>query len=318
MSDWRRALLKALGMPITSANLQFLATWQRYEGGATNNSASYNWLNTTHGPGRSINSDGVKAFPDFQTGIRSLAETLHNGNYHDILRALAHGDPYHVKPIAGLETWVSGSPTGNPHYAAQILGTHVGGGTPSHQSAPGLGATAPTMAVPAAPLAGPPGFDPHGDIASVLFGDDPKFASMIEQLRLQQPHIIAANQLPVRPSRGVSLKGGPGIAIPLHWSGTHVTDGLGWGTKTAHDFMGAPGTPVRLSEDVTVVYYHPEGAQGGGSMLLRTKSGRTYWVGHIASPHKAGDHIRRGRPIAVIANQHVSAPHVHVDARGGR
>jgi hypothetical protein len=74
---------------------------------------------------------------------------------------------------------------------------------------------------------------------------------------------------------------------------------------------------VRLSETVTVVYYHPEGAQGGGSMLLRTKGGRTYWVGHIASAHKAGDTIRRGTPIAVIANQKVSAPHVHVDARGG-
>jgi len=310
MADWRRALLKRLGLPVTQANLTFLATWQRWEGGHTNNSATFNWLNTTHGPGRSINSVGVKAFPSFKVGIDAMAETLMNGRYEDIISAFASGDPYKNAPTSGLETWVSGSPTGNPAYAQKILGGYHGGATPS---APGGGATAPTMGRPAAPTGG--GFDPTGEIADNLFHFDTRFLDEMKQLREQelprQPDILRANGSPVMPRR---IKGS-GIAVPLNWKGTHVTDGLGWGTKTAEDIMGAPGTAVRLPYDVTVVYYHPEGAQGGGSMLVRAKDGREYWLGHIASPHQAGDHIRRGKPVAVIANQHVSAPHVHVDSR---
>lgn len=298
MSDWRRALLKALGFEPTQENLSFLDAWGRWEGGATHNNATYNWLNTTHGPGTDINSVGVKAFPSFAVGIRSLAETLHNGRYGDILDALASGDPYKSAPTAGLETWVSGSPTGNPGYAQKILGSYSGGIAPT------------TVRERPAPQA-PQGFDPTGEIARTLFSSDPMFLHMVESLKVDHPAVLAANQ---RPVQGTKIRGN-GLVIPMEWSGTHVTDGLGWGTKTAHDFMGKPGTPVRLSQDTTVLYYHPEGAQGGGSMELRTPDGRVYWVGHIASHHKAGDHIRAGGIIAVIANQHVSAPHVHVDSR---
>jgi cell wall-associated NlpC family hydrolase len=120
MADWRTALLKALGDPATPANLGFLDAWQRHEGGHTNNSARFNWLNTTHGEGPSINSVGVKAFPSFQKGIMYTAQTLMNGRYQDILDGLRSGDPSGAS--AGLQTWVSGRPDGNPTYAASILG----------------------------------------------------------------------------------------------------------------------------------------------------------------------------------------------------
>ncbi len=122
MSDWQSALLGALQMPRTPQNVRFLTTWQRYEGGDTHNSARFNYLNTTHGPGKPINSVGVKAFPSFQVGIRSLAETLQNGRYGDILKGLQTGNPYDTDVSAGLQTWVSGRPDGNPAYAAKITG----------------------------------------------------------------------------------------------------------------------------------------------------------------------------------------------------
>ena len=120
MADWRTALLKTLNAPATPANLRFLDEWQRHEGGHTNNSARFNWLNTTHGEGPSINSVGVKAFPSFQKGIMYTAQTLMNGRYQDILDGLRVGDPSGAS--AGLQTWVSGRPDGNPTYAASILG----------------------------------------------------------------------------------------------------------------------------------------------------------------------------------------------------
>ena len=50
-------------------------------------------------------------------------------------------------------------------------------------------------------------------------------------------------------------------------------------------------------------------------MELVTDSGYVYWLGHIADGLAAGTRVRRGQPLAVIANQDVSAPHVHEDKR---
>jgi len=125
MTDWRKALLGTLGYKTTPQNLKFLDTWQRWEGGHTNNSARFNWLNTTHGDGPAINSVGVKRFASFQQGIQSTAQTLMNGRYDDILDGLASGDPYTRRPTAGLQVWVSGREDGNPGYAAKILGGDV-------------------------------------------------------------------------------------------------------------------------------------------------------------------------------------------------
>lgn len=128
--DWRVALARTLGVPTTEANLRFLQGWQQREGGHTNNSARFNWLNTTqNAPGAtgSINSVGVKAFDNFQHGIQATASTLRNGRYDDILRGLASGDPYAAKPIAGLSTWVSGSPTKGVSYAGKVLGQETKG-----------------------------------------------------------------------------------------------------------------------------------------------------------------------------------------------
>jgi cell wall-associated NlpC family hydrolase len=132
MADWRHSLLRAIGAPDTVKNNQFLAQWQRWEGGHTNNDARFNWLNTTrNAPGAtgSINSVGVKAFGTRQSGINAAAATLtdKSGIYNDILAGLQSGDPFAAKPVRGLSTWLSGSPdsSAGQKYAAKVLGTPI-------------------------------------------------------------------------------------------------------------------------------------------------------------------------------------------------
>lgn len=138
-------VLKAIGAPVTPQNLQFLKRWQVHEGGWTNNSATFNPLNTTRGPGKPINSVGVKAFPNYQIGVRSTAETLLNGRYPNLVAGLRSGNPYSFDLTGDLSTWVSGSPTGGLSYAQRVLGTESIGG----QKAPALEVPKSTNAQPA-------------------------------------------------------------------------------------------------------------------------------------------------------------------------
>ncbi len=174
--------MKRLGVPVTHQNLAFLAGWQRWEGGHTHNSARFNWLNTTHGPGVSINKVGVKSFGDFQTGIKSLAETLHNGRYGDLVGALASGDPFSANPSAGLQTWVSGRADGNPAYARKVLGGYSGGAAPK-RPLPGMKGRRQEVQ----------SFDADGKLAQVLFADDPEFLDFLRTIpdkQAQQTGIV--------------------------------------------------------------------------------------------------------------------------------
>lgn len=130
MADWRTALLKRLGAPVTPQNQSFLGGWQRWEGGHTNNDATYNWLNTTRdgvGATGDINSVGVTAFDSFQNGIGATAATLQSGRYGDIIKALKSGNPYKAKPVAGLSTWLTGQAASEAgaKYASKVLGTKI-------------------------------------------------------------------------------------------------------------------------------------------------------------------------------------------------
>ncbi len=142
--DWRIDTLKALGAPLTLANLKFLSDWQRREGGHTANSATWNYLNSTSGSQYpAINSEGVRKYPDYTTGIRYTVSTLNNGLYTSVVRGLKSGNPYSPTLRQGvlgdLSTWVSGTRAGNLGYAASVLGTpsfHLAsGGQPSFEEA---------------------------------------------------------------------------------------------------------------------------------------------------------------------------------------
>ncbi len=76
--------------------------------------------------------------------------------------------------------------------------------------------------------------------------------------------------------------------------------------------MAKAGTPVGAPEAGTVLYWHPDGAQGGGSILFRSDSGHLYWLGHLDDGVAGGTHVGRGGVIAVVSSRH-KAPHVHID-----
>lgn len=127
-ADWISAYLRAAGYPDTPKNRQFLTSWQRWEGGHTNNSATWNYLNTTQdmSGNPTINSVGVRAYRSLGEGAQAFAKTLKNGKYIGLDQALAQGDPYTKNAIPGLSVWLSGKV--DPHgvaYASRVLGTHT-------------------------------------------------------------------------------------------------------------------------------------------------------------------------------------------------
>lgn len=153
-------------------------------------------------------------------------------------------------------------------------------------------------------------------------GQMPNFSGLM-QLAQMRKAMLAANQTfgPGPAPKDVHghaepRPAGDVLVPPTSWKGTHVTDGLDWGTRTATDIMARPGTPVGAPEDGMIVRWDPEGAQGGGSMWFKSDSGRMYWLGHIAQGVAPGTRVRRGQPIAVISPDH-PRPHLHIDVRGG-
>lgn len=312
MGKWYIDVQKQLGIKPTPQNNKFLQNWQRWEGGHFKNDAKYNWLNTTHGTGSSINSVGVKRFRDYNEGIRYTAETLLNGRYDDIVGALQQGNPYKYNVASGLQTWVSGSPTGNPGYAAKVLGRKSSSGSVAPKASLPKGGRGPK---------GNPGLatDPgdgnkyFAELAREVFG-----GSLGESFaQAYFPEAKKKTKASQRDASKRSLIYKPGQAIMLRtkYKGTHVTDGLGWGKKTAEDIMGSPGTPVLAPVGGRVIYWHPTGAQGGGSMLLRLDNGQEMWLGHIDGGMQKGTRFKPGQELAVISPDH-PRPHVHVDVRG--
>lgn len=122
--DWRVVYLRALGAKPTQPALDFLAKWQPFEGGATKNNATNNYLNTTQRmPGSSdINEVGVQAYGTLAQGAQAFAKTLtSNPNYAPLVSFLKTGQG---DPSPGLSEWLSGSPN-SPHgmaYAAKVMG----------------------------------------------------------------------------------------------------------------------------------------------------------------------------------------------------
>lgn len=108
-SSWARAELRALGDPRTPANVSSLVAWQNREGGG----GASNPLNSTEpAPGSTVfNSVGVQNYPDAAEGVAATAVTLRNGNYADVLAALASGQGLCGRSFTGLSTWSGGGYT---------------------------------------------------------------------------------------------------------------------------------------------------------------------------------------------------------------
>lgn len=334
MADWRTDILRRMGAPITPENLNFLQTWQRYEGGHTNNDASFNWLNTTRGAGRPINSVGVKAFPSYEAGIANTVATILNGRYGDIAGGLRAGDPYAADPRAGLSTWVSGSPTGNLGYAAKVLGAPPSGApVPSA----GRGTTSPAFQRPVATQRQPITLNPR---VMALFGAsqerDPRqqtlgiLGSILQRSRPAPAMTMARrSRAPqaappvVSPTSGASAGSGlQSVALGgadfsnLGGPDAHHARPLGnWQSDNAWDLGVPEGTPVYAVADGTIGprVGVQDSRPGDGARFTLVGGGNQYWYGHLSRlAVKPGQRVRRGQLVGYSGSSANGVPHLHL------
>lgn len=141
--EWAKAMLKALGAPVKEDSIDALKTWARFEGGHFRNTAVYNPLNTTYSmPGASsMNKVGVKAYKNWDDGIKATVETLtgkraEERGYTAIVEALRKGaSKDDILAVVNKSAWVHGE--GKPsNYkfdgaSANYSGTKYGGGKSS-------------------------------------------------------------------------------------------------------------------------------------------------------------------------------------------
>ena len=87
---WANQFLQRIDAPVTASNLDTIITWIHNENGS-----SFNPINTTWGKSHTewpvVNDHGVKAYPDWNTGLRASAATIQEGQYSEMLEALKRG-----------------------------------------------------------------------------------------------------------------------------------------------------------------------------------------------------------------------------------
>ena len=339
MPDYRVALLHKLGMPVTKANLRFLDTWQRFEGGGTHNTATFNFMNTKRPFGGSVNAPGltgmafgVQAYPDFATGIGATAATLRNGYYPNILAGLKSGNPYAQQGIGDdLQTWVAG-PKGHGsasalRYVKNILGSEA---TPAKLAKSVKTGKTRRQGPPMPAQFGDPNAARQALLAyfmdsnsALMRGEQsPDFTPYGQMFHALQQQAQAQPQN--RPQKATkrhltsTKPSGGWLQAPTEWEyvpGSHAgeqTANLGWGRDRPLDIMAKPGTKVGAPEDAEVVDHGS--AQGGASVKLRTPDGREYWMGHIENPAPIGTQLKKGDYVAVISGRHKN-PHLHIAKR---
>ncbi len=316
-----RSVIQGLGGKITPEKLRFFEAWARAEG----TKAAYNPFATTkrgYAGETGFNQVGVKNYPDLATGVRATIDTLKLGYYSELVDLLRRDDV----TAEQLATAVAASPWGTGTGVLRVLGVKAVDGYEKAQSTAQYGAkkvqlekqyittTLDRFRPSEAYVRTLQSMGPAGQPAlTVAQGFQP--FTLTQEVPAPTPGDIGPTEGRTPPITKMPMKGGGGfIQLPVAWKGTHVTDQLGWGTKTAEDIMGNPGTGLGAPMAGEVIYYHPTGAQGGGSMLVRYKSGQEVWLGHIESGLGPGSKFKAGQQIAVISADHPN-PHVHIDRR---
>jgi hypothetical protein len=104
MADWQDRLLKIMGAPQGGTNEQALTAWAESEGTPTDWN---NWLATTENccGGVSVNSAGVKQYPNEGSGINATWATLQGGAYSAVVSAFRGN-----KGLSAIWTAVNNSP----------------------------------------------------------------------------------------------------------------------------------------------------------------------------------------------------------------
>jgi hypothetical protein len=302
VAEWERDVLSTLQAPVTTGNLRLLRAWQRAEGGHTNNTATWNWLNTTRGKQfPSMNSVGVRRFPDYKTGVAYTADTI-LGGYPGMVQALRSGKPYSSSfrdlILSDLSKWVSGSRDARRDYGAKILGTSVASSAPLGRQTVAPRQPRNRNELDLGMLAS--ALDDGDDFWDLVAANPIDFPELAKPA--SQPHVMDPE--PVAP--------GKGFLVPLEWGGTHVTDNLGWGTKTAKDFILPAGTRLKAPEGGKIIKHGS--AQGGESLYFKGDSGKLYWFGHVSNRVPVGRRLKKGQRFADVSPDH-DTPHLHADVQ---
>jgi len=114
--SYAKAILQALGAPMTDVNVYFLVSWMDRE--AT--SAAWNPLATTVSSGQpgetNFNSIGVKNFPNARAGVTAWVKTIRDGYYPTIYSSIMAGNP--LSSVGAANEWKSY--TGGGDYAQAL------------------------------------------------------------------------------------------------------------------------------------------------------------------------------------------------------
>ena len=314
-------VVRALGGKPTPEKMRFFEAWAKAEG----TKAQYNPFATTRkgfAGETNFNSVGVKNYPDLQTGIKATIDTLNLGYYKHVVELLRRDDV----TAEQLGAAIADSPWGTGSGVLRVLGVTAADGYEKAKSAAKFSAQKQSL-------------DQIYQTRSLeRFRPSQQYMNTLEKLgSVGAPALSLASgfqpfrqQVPAGAAAGLapgiaSMPGDSGKAnhvqrtkeglliLPMSWKADHETDNLGWGTESAIDIMGDPGTPVGAMEAGEVRTYNPTGAQGGGSMVFVGDSGNEYWLGHITDA-VVGTRVKRGGVIAYISPDH-PRPHVHVDKR---
>lgn len=109
----------------TPETIAFLVEWSIAEDGSDGAMARNNPLNTTDSGGAifTINGDGVRGFPDYETGMQATVRTLTNGLYSDVVHGIQTNDPGRAKAALIASPWASSHYAGGwPQYAPAATG----------------------------------------------------------------------------------------------------------------------------------------------------------------------------------------------------
>ena len=144
-------VLKGLGLPTSSTNLQNMLAWHKAEGGWTNNSATFNPLNTNRGKMYpAMNSHNIRRYPSYNVGVKMTVATLRNGHYGQILDALkkqtplerfaqaVYASPWGTKRGIGGVSAANSTPSASPALPAVQGGVTTEGRTGLLKGAPQL------------------------------------------------------------------------------------------------------------------------------------------------------------------------------------
>ena len=279
MSDWTQAYAHALGIKWTPEVGSRLSSWQRWEGGSTNNSARNNYMNTKMTMPGSWDAigNGVQGYHTLAQGALAFAHTINNGAYSPALKqwlATGKGDPSH-----DLGVWVAGphgatSPSAQA-YAQKVLGTHVAPSAPvagdGNSPVPGNSPSAPPSLLSAdtgAASIRAQALKGFGDIAQggdavQSFGD---MSSLLKTLHAAAPPMIHPATLAAASADPSGLEGQAVkmihkyLGVKYTWGGTNAQSGFDcsgllynvWGSlgvkipRTSEQQWKA-GTPVDLA-----------------------------------------------------------------------